>query len=448
MSTAPPNAASAARPAAPPRGEIRPPGDKSISHRAHMLGAIAEGETRVDGLLDGEDVMATAAALRAMGATIDRDGPQSWRIVGPAGGRLSAPTTPLDLGNAGTGVRLLMGLVAGRGLRATFDGDASLRKRPMRRILDPLRQMGVEASARGDDLLPVTLSGSTPLKAISYDSPVASAQVKSAILLAGLGADGVTEVREPAPSRDHTERMLGGFGVAVEKPDPTLTRIAGGQRLKGCALRAPADPSSAAFAAALAAATPGAEVRLKDVGTNPLRTGFFAALRAMGARIAYDNEREIGGEPIADIVVEGGPLRGIDLPADRAPAMIDEYPILAVCAATATGASRFRGLHELRVKESDRLAGVAAGLVANGVAATVDGDDLIVVGCGGPPPGGGRVAAALDHRIAMSFLVLGLLSQTATAVDDVGPVATSYPSFFDDMAALGAPVDISGNGAA
>lgn len=427
----------------PLKGRVRVPGDKSVSHRALLFGLLADGRTRITGLLEGEDVLNTARACAALGAKVERMGDGEWCVEGVGKKGLSTPLAPLDFGNSGTGVRLMMGVVAGQPVEVSLDGDASLRRRPMKRVLDPLVEMGVavEASAEGQRL-PLRLKGSTALKAICYETPVPSAQVKSAVLLAGLGAPGETIVVEREATRDHTERMLTHFGaqITVEPHGPHGRRITlqGHPQLKGAPLDVPADPSSAAFPLVAALLVPGSDVLLTDVMMNPLRTGLFTTLLEMGADIAIENERVEGGESIADLHVRHSRLKGVEVPAERAPAMIDEYPILAVAAACAEGETVMRGLAELRVKESDRLAAVANGLAACGVPHRVEGDDLFVTG--GPVVGGGPITTHMDHRIAMSFLVLGLASEKGVSVDDVAFIATSFPSFLPMMRDLGAVI--------
>ncbi|MGQ3675111.1 3-phosphoshikimate 1-carboxyvinyltransferase [Xanthobacter sp. TB0139] len=427
----------------PLKGRVRVPGDKSVSHRALLFGLLADGETRITGLLEGEDVLNTARACAALGAKVERLGEGEWRVEGVGTTGLSTPSTPLDFGNSGTGVRLMMGVVAGQPVEVSLDGDASLRRRPMKRVLDPLVAMGVEvAEAAEGQRLPLRLHGSAALKATSYETPVPSAQVKSAVLLAGLGAPGETIVVEREATRDHTERMLTHFGAQIrtEPHGPHGRRITlqGHPHLKGAPVDVPADPSSAAFPLVAALLVPGSDVLLTDVMMNPLRTGLFTTLLEMGADITIENERLEGGESVADLRVRHSRLKGVEVPAERAPAMIDEYPILAVAAACAEGETVMRGLAELRVKESDRLAAVADGLAACGVPHRVEGDDLFVTG--GPVVGGGPVTTHMDHRIAMSFLVLGLASQKGVSVDDVAFIATSFPSFLPMMRDLGAVI--------
>ena len=426
----------------PLSGQVAVPGDKSISHRALMFGALAVGETRIEGLLEGEDVLATAAALRAMGAMIVREGEGAWSVQGVGVGGLLQPRAALDMGNSGTSTRLLMGLVASHAVTATFIGDASLSKRPMARVIEPLSQMGARFSATPGGRLPATLTGACPALPIRYVLPVASAQVKSAVLLAGLNTPGRTTVVECIPTRDHSERMLRGFGaeVAVEETsEGRAIAITGEAELRPQSIVVPGDPSSAAFPLVAALIVPGSRVTIENVGLNPTRDGLVRVLRMMGADIVAANERIVGGEPVADLVVTAGPIRGIEVPPEVAPSMIDEYPILFVAAAFAQGRTVMRGLDELRVKESDRIAVMAAGLSACGVAVEELPDGLIVHGRGGDAlPGGATVASHLDHRIAMSFAVLGLRAIRPVIVDDAAPIATSFPDFLPLMARLGA----------
>jgi 3-phosphoshikimate 1-carboxyvinyltransferase len=427
----------------PLSGRLRPPGDKSISHRALIFGLLCCGATEVSGLLEGDDVMRTAEACRALGARISRAREGQWRIEGMGVGALLAPDRPLDFGNAGTGARLMMGVVGGHALSATFDGDASLRKRPMRRILDPLALMGAQVIAQAEGgRCPIVLQGVGDPAPIVYRTPVASAQIKSAVLLAGLNAPGDTIVIEAEASRDHTEKMLAHFGAEVKvAPEGEAGRritLVGRPELRPKPVVVPADPSSAAFPMVAALIVPGSDVVIEGVMVNPLRGGLLTTLLEMGARIEFVDRRVEGGEEVADLRVRAGPLSGVDVPAARAPSMIDEYPVLAVAAAFAQGETRMRGLHELRVKESDRLAAVAAGLAAAGVAHAIDGDDLIVRGGDGAVRGGGLVATHLDHRIAMSFLTMGLASQQPMTIDDSAMIATSFPAFGALMARLGA----------
>lgn len=422
-------------------GRVRVPGDKSISHRALMFGALAVGETTISGLLEGEDVLSTAAALRAMGATITRAG-DVWRVWGVGVGGLLEPETVLDMGNSGTSTRLLMGLVASHAISATFTGDASLRKRPMARVIEPLSRMGASFMGRSGGRLPLTMTGVVPALPITYRLPVASAQVKSAVLLAGLNAPGHTTVIEPEPTRDHSERMLRGFGADVrveDTPEGRAITIVGEPELHACTIVVPGDPSSAAFPVVAAAILPGSDVVVENVGLNPTRSGLFAVLQAMGADLTFENAREVGGEPVADIRVKGASLRGVEAPQELAPTMIDEYPILMVAAALAQGRTVMRGIAELRVKESDRIAVMARGLAACGVAVEELPDGIIVTGSGGDPvPGGATVASHLDHRIAMSFAVLGLCARSPIIIDDARPIATSFPDFVALLTGLGA----------
>jgi len=413
-------------------GDIEVPGDKSMSHRALILGGMASGETHVRGLLEGDDVLHTAKAVRALGAKVERLGAGEWRV---RGAEWTSPAAPVDCGNSGTGARLLMGAVAGYPIDVTFTGDASLSKRPMARVTDPLRAMGARAEGSS---LPVTIQGGG-LHAISFVNEKASAQVKSAILLAGLRAEGEVEVIEPRSSRDHTENMLRAFGCDIEA-DGEHIRLGAKRTLTGTSVEIPGDPSSAAFPIVAALIVPDSEVRIRNVMTNPLRTGLLKTLVEMGADIRLENPRTHGGEAVADVVARSSKLRGVEVPADRAPSMIDEYPILAVAAAFAEGRSVMHGLSELRVKESDRLAAVIAGLRACGVDAHDEGDTLIVEGCGGPPPGNGQVIAHDDHRIAMSFLVMGLAARGAISVDSADMIATSFPTFVPLMRSLGAQI--------
>jgi 3-phosphoshikimate 1-carboxyvinyltransferase len=430
-----------ARRAGPLTGVVRPPGDKSISHRALMLGALAVGETAIDGLLEGEDILATAAAMRAFGATVTRAGPGAWRVAGVGVGGLLEPEAVVDFGNSGTGVRLAMGLAGSHAFATTFTGDASLVGRPMDRVLDPLRRMGVQVLARSRDRLPATILGPNNLIPIEYRLPLPSAQVKSSILLAGLNCQGLTTVIEPVPTRDHTERMLTAFGVALETEeaaDGTRTiRLDGPARLKPQMVTVPGDPSSAAFPMVAALLVEGSDVTIENVLLNPTRAGLIETLLEMGAGITVDNQRQAGGETVGDVRVKASRLKGVTVPAARAPSMIDEYPVLAIAAAFAEGDTLMSGVAELRVKESDRLATLAAGLKANGVAAEEGTDSLLVHGMAAVP-GNGSVATALDHRIAMSFLVLGMAAAEPVTIDDARPIATSYPDFRPTMTGLGA----------
>jgi len=420
-------------------GTINIPGDKSISHRALILGTIADGQTRISGLLESEDVLATASAMRALGAHVRmKDG--IWLVDGVGNGSLLQPTEPLDFGNAGTGSRLTMGLVAPYDFPVTFTGDASLSSRPMGRILDPLRETGMQVTAADGDRLPLTVHGAPLAIPITYRVPVASAQVKSAVLLAGLNIAGTTTVIEPVMTRDHTEKMLAGFGadiaVRVDEEGARHISIEGQGDLKAQDIVVPGDPSSASFAVVAGLITPGSDVTIKNILLNPTRTGLFETLREMGAKLTLTNRRQSGGEEIGDVRVQSSSLQGVTVPAERAPSMIDEYPVLAVAAAFATGETRMLGLHELRVKECDRLAVTARALEANGVTCIEGDDDLTVQG--GAVAGGGLVKTHLDHRIAMAFLVMGIAAQKAVRVDDVTMIATSFPEFGDLMTSLGA----------
>ncbi|MBB3997615.1 3-phosphoshikimate 1-carboxyvinyltransferase [Aureimonas pseudogalii] len=424
------------------KGTVSVPGDKSISHRAFLFGGLAAGRTRVSGLLEGEDVLATGRAMRQMGARIERDGAH-WIIDGVGNGALLEPEGVLDFGNAGTGSRLTMGLVGPYDFTTTFVGDASLSRRPMGRVLDPLREMGVQVLARSKDRLPLSIRGPRVAAPITYRVPMASAQVKSAVLFAGLNTPGTTTVVEPVMTRDHTEKMLAGFGarVHVETDAAGVRTIAleGQGDLQGVPdFVVPGDPSSAAFLVVAALLVEGSDVTVRNALMNPTRTGLIETLREMGASIEILNPRLSGGEDVADLRVRHSPLRGVSVPASRAPSMIDEYPVLAVAAAFADGTTRMEGLEELRVKESDRLAAVAAGLAANGVAHEEGEDWLTVTGRpDGSGLGGGRVATHLDHRIAMSFLVMGLASEKPVSVDDATMIATSFPEFEGLVSGLG-----------
>ncbi len=428
----------AAHPSGPLRGGVRVPGDKSISHRALMLGALATGVTRLTGLLEAEDVLNTAKALQALGAPIEKVG-EAWRVTGRGVGGLRQSSAPLDFGNSGTGTRLMLGVIAGHDMTVEIVGDASLSRRPMGRVLTPLQQMGLEIEG-GRDRLPLIARGSANLVPIEYELPVPSAQVKSAVLLAGLHAAGETSVIEAEATRDHTERMLRHFGAEVAVAvigGKARISIKGEAELHGRDVAVPADPSSAAFLAAAAALVEGSDITLEGVLVNPTRIGFYEVLREMGADVTFTNVREQGGEPVADIRVGHAKLVGVRVAAHRAPSMIDEYPILAVVAAFADGETRMDGLAELKVKESDRLAATIAGLTANGVIARADGDTLTVSGAG-RVRGGGTVLTHLDHRIAMAFLTMGLASREPVTVDDMRMVATSFPEFVTLMQGLGA----------
>ncbi len=421
-------------PAGPLSGTARLPGDKSISHRALMLGGLAVGETEIHGLLEGGDVLATARAMAALGARVERGNDGVWRVNGVGVGGLKEPAATLDMGNAGTGARLLMGIVASHPITCQFTGDESLCARPMGRIATPLEAMGARIVAREGCRMPLTVIGSADPLPITYRLPMASAQVKSAVLLAGLNAPGETTVIEPSPTRDHSERMLGYFGATLRvEPDADGAGQAivmdGQPELSGRVVTVPGDPSSAAFITVAALVMPGSSLTLPGVGVNPLRSGLFTTLNEMGAAIEFSEQREENGEPVADLIVRAGTLRGVDVPAARAPSMIDEYPVLAVAAACAEGETVMRGLAELRVKESDRLAAMVDGLRACGVDVEAGDDSLTVRGDGGPPPGGGAIAARLDHRIAMAFLVLGMAARRPVTIDDSGSMDTSFPGF-------------------
>src|SRR3984957_7588645 len=441
MSTSPPSPLTARR-GLPLTGKARVPGDKSISHRALILGALAVGATRISGLLEGEDVLNTAKAMRALGAQVERTGDFAWSVRGVGVTGFAQPEGPLDFGNSGTGCRLVMGAVAGCPITATFDGDASLRSRPMRRILDPLELMGARVGTSGEGgRLPLSLNGARDPLPILYRTPVASAQIKSAVLLAGLSAPGVTTVIETEASRDHTELMLKHFGAEiVSKPEGRHGRkiaLTGQGELHGAEVVVPADPSSAAFPIVAALIVEGSDIVLSDVMTNPLRTGLFTTLREMGAFIEESEARGDAGEPMAQLRVRASKLRGVEVPPERAPSMIDEYLVLAVAASFAEGTTIMHGLHELRVKESDRLAATAAMLRVNGVKVEIVGDDLIVEGRG-HVEGGGLVVTHMDHRIAMSALVMGLAADQPVKVDDTAFIATSFPDFVPMMRSLGA----------
>jgi 3-phosphoshikimate 1-carboxyvinyltransferase len=431
-----------ARSSGPLTGKVRVPGDKSISHRALILGALAVGETRISGLLEGEDVLNTAKSMRALGAAVARTGDFAWVVRGGGVAGFAEPQAPLDFGNSGTGCRLVMGAVAGCPISAVFDGDASLRSRPMRRVLDPLELMGARVGDSGQGgRLPLTLQGARDPLPILYRTPVASAQIKSAVLLAGLAAPGTTTVIESEASRDHTELMLKHFGAEIvstqEGSHGRKIALTGQPELHGADVVVPADPSSAAFPIVAALIVEGSDIVLSDVMTNPLRTGLFTTLREMGASIEETEMRGDAGEPMAQLRVRASKLRGVEVPPERAPSMIDEYLVLAVAASFAEGTTIMRGLHELRVKESDRLEATAAMLRANGVRVEIAGDDLIVEGRG-HVPGEGLVATHMDHRIAMSALVMGLASDKPVKVDDTAFIATSFPDFIPMMRLLGA----------
>jgi len=436
--------AATARRAGPLRGRLRAPGDKSISHRALIIGALTVGRTTVSRLLEGEDVINTARAMRALGARVERKGDGTWHVDGVGVGGFASPADPLDFGNSGTGCRLVMGAVGGCPITAIFDGDSSLRRRPMQRILEPLLRIGARVAAAGEgDRLPVTLAGARDPIPIVYQMPVPSAQVKSAVLLAGLAAPGQTTVVEAEATRDHTERMLAHFGAKLTiEPEGAHGRritLTGQPELVPAPIAVPADPSSASFPLVAALLVPGSNLILTDVLMNPLRTGLFATLADMGASVDMLDRRTECGEELADLRVRSSTLRGVDVPAARAPSMIDEYPILAVAAACAEGTTIMRGLKELRIKESDRLSATAAMLRTNGVAVEIDGDDLLVHGRG-QAPGGGLVVTHMDHRIAMAALTLGLASDKPIAVDDASFIATSFPGFVETVRGLGGDI--------
>lgn len=423
-------------PTGPLKGRIRVPGDKSISHRAIMLSSLAVGESRVTGLLEGEDVLATAAAMRAMGADVRRVGEGEWCVHGVGVGSLLQPQTALDMGNSGTSTRLLMGLVASHPITATFIGDASLSKRPMKRVIDPLSLMGADITASPGERLPLLLRGASPAVPIAYRLPVASAQVKSAVLLAGLNIPGITRVIEPVPTRDHSERMLKGFGadltVEVEADGTRIIEIRGEAELAPQIIDVPGDPSSAAFFIVAALVVPGSELTIENVGLNPTRAGIVEVLRQMGGQIEEVNPREIGGEPVADLVVRHSPLKGIEVDPAIAPSMIDEFPALFVAASLAEGRTVTSGLDELRVKESDRLSVMADALSSAGAQVTEQEDGLVIEGSGGAPLRGSAdqpVSTHLDHRIAMSMAIAGVASRDGVEVDDTRPIATSFPVF-------------------
>ena len=452
MDEAAPRPLISGRPSGPLNGWIAVPGDKSISHRALMFAALAVGETRITGLLTGEDVLRTAAAMRALGAEVTRDPDGGWRVAGRGIGGLVEPADILDMGNSGTAARLLCGILASHPVFAVMTGDASLRRRPMRRVIDPLTATGARFSAREGGRLPLAIEGARDALPLDYRVPVASAQVKSAVLLAGLNAPGITRVDEPQATRDHSENMLRHFGAAVTVEVAgaagsvemagagRIIELTGQPELRAADVVVPGDPSSAAFPLVAALLVADSKVTIPAIGLNPLRTGLLVCLREMGADIVVRNTRTEGGEPVGDLEITGGALRAADIPAERAPSMIDEYPILAVAAACAAGTTRLRGLQELRVKESDRLAATAALLSVNGAKVEIVGDDMIIYGTGAPPAGGGLVETHMDHRIAMSALVLGLVAASPVIADDAGFIDTSFPGFVELMNGLGGSI--------
>ncbi|HMQ39995.1 MAG TPA: 3-phosphoshikimate 1-carboxyvinyltransferase [Paracoccus sp. (in: a-proteobacteria)] len=417
------------------------PGDKSISHRALILGALAVGRTHVTGLLEGQDVLDTAKAMQAFGATVERLGPGEWIVDGVGVGGFAEPAGVIDCGNSGTGVRLIMGAMATTPITATFTGDASLSKRPMRRITDPISLFGAEITSREGGLLPVTIKGAEEAVPVTYRTPVASAQIKSAVLLAGLNAPGHTVVIEAEPTRDHSERMLAGFGASITTETTDEGRVitlTGQPELRAQSVAVPRDPSSAAFPVAAALIVPGSEIRVNGISRNPTRDGLYVTLAEMGADLTWENDREEGGEPVADLVVRHSALKGVTVPAERAASMIDEFPILSVIAAMAEGDTVMNGVAELRVKESDRIDAMAKGLRLNGVEVEETRDSMTVRGQGRIPGGGAPVETHLDHRIAMSFLVAGLAAEAPVTVDDGAAIATSFPDFVALMQGLGA----------
>lgn len=427
----------------PLKGQAQVPGDKSISHRALILGALSVGETHITGLLEGQDVLDTAKAMQAFGAHVERLGDGEWKVNGVGVGGFAEPEGVIDCGNSGTGVRLIMGAMATTPITATFTGDASLSRRPMGRITDPLELFGCQVTAREGKRLPVTIKGAADPMPVRYQTPVASAQIKSAVLLAGLNAPGQTVVIESEPTRDHTERMLAGFGASITTEvtdEGRVITLTGRPELKPQPVAVPRDPSSAAFPVAAALIVPGSEIRVPGVSRNPTRDGLYVTLLEMGADISFENPREEGGEPVADLLVRHSALHGVTVPAERAASMIDEFPILSVLACFATGTTVMQGVHELRVKESDRIAAMETGLIANGATVSSTDDSMTVTGSGGLK-GGATATTHLDHRIAMAFLVAGLASDQPISVDDGGPIATSFPDFLPLMRTLGARID-------
>ena len=427
----------------PLSGQATVPGDKSISHRSLILGALAVGETRITGLLEGEDVLDTAKAMRAFGAEVTQHGPGDWSVHGVGVGGFRSPEGVIDCGNSGTGVRLIMGAMATTDITATFTGDASLSRRPMARVTVPLAQLGAQITAREGDRLPITIQGAADPVPLTYRTPVASAQIKSAILLAGLNVPGDTVVIESEPTRDHSERMLAGFGAEITSEtteDAHKITLKGRPELRAQPVAVPRDPSSAAFPVAASLIVPGSEIRVPGVSRNPTRDGLYVTLLEMGADITFENTREEGGEPVADLVVRHGPLKGVSVPAERAASMIDEFPILSVIASFAEGTTVMNGVAELRVKESDRIDAMARGLEANGVRVEETQDSMTVHGAS-TVKGGGTAVTHLDHRIAMSFMVLGLATENPVQIDDGNPITTSFPDFVPLMTRLGAKID-------
>ena len=430
----------------PLQGKIKVPGDKSISHRALMFAALATGESHITGLLEGEDVMQTAQAMQALGAKPQRIAEGEWHVIGKGIGQLTEPEDVLNMGNSGTSARLLSGILASHGFLSIMTGDGSLRKRPMKRVTVPLSETGARFETREGGKLPMAIIGTAKAKPLEYCLPVASAQVKSAILLAGLNAHGITCVEEPVATRDHTENMLSHFGVEIHVENlpkgGKKISVKGPVTLTGKDIKVPGDPSSATFMLVAAAMIKGSDVCIENVGLNPLRTGAFEVLKWMGIDLQILNERIEGGEPVGDLVIKAGELKAVDVPPEHAPSMIDEYPILSVAAAFAHGKTIFRGLEELRVKESDRFTSIVEMLRGNGVQVDIDGDDLIIHGTAGNIPGGGLVATHMDHRLAMSASILGLVAQKPVKVDDITFIRTSFPNYFPLMNALGAKFDI------
>ncbi len=428
------------RKSAPLRGEARVPGDKSVSHRSLILGALSVGETRITGLLEGQDVLDTGKAMQAFGAKVERLGDGEWVVNGVGVGGFAEPDAVIDCGNAGTGVRLIMGAMATSPITATFTGDASLRARPMGRITDPLKLFGAKAAGRAGGRLPLTLVGAKDPLPVRYATPMPSAQVKSAVLLAGLNAPGETVVIEQEATRDHTERMLAGFGANIRTEitdEGRVITLQGQPELIGQTIAVPRDPSSAAFPVAAALLVEGSDIIVPGISQNPTRNGLFTTLVEMGADITFENQRIEGGEPVADLQVRFGPLKGVEVPPERAPSMIDEYPILAAIAATAEGATIMRGIKEMRVKECDRIDAMARGLKANGVRIE-EGEDYLVVHGAESVAGGATCETFLDHRIAMSFMCLGMASAKPIGIDDATPIETSFPDFIPLMERLGA----------